>query len=160
MPEKGRRSMRPWTPQQMQARIARERAKIERMQGQRAKVQARTKAIKKATAKLREQGLAPTPGVPVVPKRERLKCGAKCRDGHACQASPVAGRRRCRMHGGASTGPKTPEGRQRIREAQWRRALMRLVEKEKARLLEEHRARRGQVASEFAAELRAMVQRT
>ena len=27
---------------------------------------------------------------------------------------------RCRIHGGKSTGPKTAEGRERIRRAQWR----------------------------------------
>jgi hypothetical protein len=27
---------------------------------------------------------------------------------------------RCRIHGGKSTGPKTPEGRERIRQAKWK----------------------------------------
>ncbi len=40
-------------------------------------------------------------------------CGARCRDGHACRAPVVRGRRRCRRHGGASTGPRTDEGRAR-----------------------------------------------
>ena len=54
----------------------------------------------------------------VPPKQLRDRCGAKCRDGHACRA-PVFKRpdgslaRRCRMHGGASTGPKTEEGKRR-----------------------------------------------
>lgn len=54
----------------------------------------------------------------VPPKGLRDRCGAKCRDGHACRA-PVFKRpdgtlaRRCRMHGGASTGPKTEEGKRR-----------------------------------------------
>lgn len=52
------------------------------------------------------------------PREERPRCGARCRNGSACQAPVVwhAGeppRRRCRMHGGASTGPRTPEGRAR-----------------------------------------------
>lgn len=34
-------------------------------------------------------------------------CGAKTRSGKPCQSSPVSGKRRCRMHGGA-----TPTGRQ------------------------------------------------
>lgn len=58
------------------------------------------------------------------PKRERLRCGAKCRDGTSCNAPPVWGKRlnrpvngRCRMHGGLSTGPKTEEGRRRITES-------------------------------------------
>ena len=32
--------------------------------------------------------------------------------GRRCQNWPVSGRTRCRLHGGLSTGPKTPEGRQ------------------------------------------------
>lgn len=51
----------------------------------------------------------------------RPKCGAKTRAGTPCQARVVPGKRRCRMHGGLSTGPKTDEGRERIREAQRRR---------------------------------------
>lgn len=71
------------------------------------------------------------------PKVERPRCGAKCRDGHACRA-PVAVTRnelgrvvvrsRCRMHGGLSTGARTAEGKARLREAgrrgaaeRWRR---------------------------------------
>lgn len=57
-------------------------------------------------------------------KRERPRCGAKCRGGSLCQAPPVWDKRRdrpingrCRMHGGLSTGPKTEEGRQRIAES-------------------------------------------
>jgi len=30
---------------------------------------------------------------------------------------------RCRMHGGLSTGPRTPEGRERCRMANWRHGL-------------------------------------
>jgi hypothetical protein len=48
-----------------------------------------------------------------------LICGARCRDGHACRAKaawdgiePYNGR--CRIHGGLSTGPRTPEGRERL----------------------------------------------
>jgi hypothetical protein len=57
-------------------------------------------------------------------KRNRPLCGAKCRDGHPCQAKvavdpksnkPINGR--CRMHGGLSKGPKTAEGKARSREA-------------------------------------------
>ena len=52
----------------------------------------------------------------------RPRCGAKTRAGTPCQARVVPGKRRCRMHGGLSTGPKTEEGRERIREAQRQRA--------------------------------------
>ena len=45
-------------------------------------------------------------------------CGAIRTNGKPCPAKPVAGKKRCRFHGGMSTGPRTPEGRQRIAEAQ------------------------------------------
>lgn len=45
------------------------------------------------------------------------KCGAHARStGLPCQAKSMANGR-CRNHGGLSTGPKTPEGRQAIAEA-------------------------------------------
>ena len=44
----------------------------------------------------------------------RVICGAKRhRDGQPCQAKSEPGKRRCRFHGGRSTGPKTPEGEAR-----------------------------------------------
>ena len=45
-------------------------------------------------------------------------CGAKTRSGRLCAKFPIAGKRRCRLHGGMSTGPKTDEGKQRIANAQ------------------------------------------
>lgn len=45
---------------------------------------------------------------------KRVPCGAqRHRDGKPCQALSEPGKRRCRFHGGRSTGPKTPEGRAR-----------------------------------------------
>jgi len=44
------------------------------------------------------------------------RCGAKTRGGTLCQA-PAMKNGRCRLHGGKSTGPKTPEGIERIRQA-------------------------------------------
>lgn len=46
------------------------------------------------------------------------RCGAKRRDGGRCQA-PAMPNGRCRLHGGLSTGPKTPEGKERARKAAW-----------------------------------------
>lgn len=44
----------------------------------------------------------------------RVICGARRRsDGQPCQALSVQGKRRCRWHGGCSTGPRTAEGRAR-----------------------------------------------
>jgi hypothetical protein len=41
-------------------------------------------------------------------------CGARTRRGSPCRC-PAMRNGRCRLHGGLSTGPKTPEGRRRIR---------------------------------------------
>ena len=74
------------------------------------------------------------------------RCGARTRASLPCkgQAMPNG---RCRMHGGASTGPRTPEGLQRIVEARTvhgaygaemreLRRLMRLLDEEQRRVLE------------------------
>ena len=43
-----------------------------------------------------------------------LQCQAKSkRTQQQCRAPASKGKTKCRFHGGASTGPKTPEGRQR-----------------------------------------------
>jgi hypothetical protein len=52
-------------------------------------------------------------------------CDAKTRTGKPCKRRPISGRRRCRNHGGLSTGPKTPEGRERIAQANRQRAATR-----------------------------------
>ena len=47
-----------------------------------------------------------------------LQCQAKSkRTKQQCRAPAAKGKTKCRFHGGASTGPKTPEGRQRCAEA-------------------------------------------
>lgn len=51
----------------------------------------------------------------------RVICGAKTRKGTPCRAKSEPGRNRCRFHGGKSTGPRTPEGRERVAEAQRKR---------------------------------------
>jgi len=38
-------------------------------------------------------------------------CGAITRRGGRCARQPAAGRRRCKRHGGASSGPRTPAGK-------------------------------------------------
>ena len=42
------------------------------------------------------------------------RCGAKTRRGTGCQRPANKKKGRCRLHGGASTGAKTEEGRMRI----------------------------------------------
>ena len=65
----------------------------------------------------------------------RSQCGAKTRAGTACQSPPVAGRKRCRLHGGLSPG--APRGSRNgnfrrgdwtteaIEERRWLRSLVR-----------------------------------
>lgn len=41
------------------------------------------------------------------------RCLAKTRRGTPCQKAALKGKARCRLHGGLSTGPRTPEGKAR-----------------------------------------------
>ena len=50
------------------------------------------------------------------------RCGAKTRNGTPCKA-PAMANGRCRMHGGKSTGPRTPEGLERSRKANFKHGL-------------------------------------
>ena len=42
------------------------------------------------------------------------RCLAKTRQGTPCQNPVVTNRKKCRMHGGRSTGPKSIEGKARV----------------------------------------------
>ena len=66
--------------------------------------------------KMLERGLSRT-GLPLK-RKFRPRCCAKTRAGVPCIMRVVPGKRRCRFHGGLSTGPRTAEGRARIAEAQ------------------------------------------
>ena len=61
------------------------------------------------------------------------KCLAQTRRGTGCQKPPMKGKKRCRLHGGASTGPRTAEGRARIAAAHYKhgRRSKRFVEQHK-----------------------------
>jgi len=52
--------------------------------------------------------------------KHKSLCGAKTRSGHACRKPALKRKRRCRLHGGQSTGPRTAEGRARIAAAQFK----------------------------------------
>src|SRR5690242_20269817 len=70
------------------------------------------------------------------------RCGAKTRRGTPCQRAkernPVTGSlKRCRLHGGLSSGPKTAEGRARIAAANWRHGKSSKAAKEARRVLRE-----------------------
>jgi hypothetical protein len=45
------------------------------------------------------------------------RCGARTRAGCPCRSPAIHGKLRCRMHGGRSPGPRTPEGREKVRAA-------------------------------------------
>ena len=54
-------------------------------------------------------------GRPDPRNRDRQRCGAKLHYKLACcRRWPVKGKKRCRLHGGLSTGAKTPEGKARV----------------------------------------------
>ena len=48
------------------------------------------------------------------PTQTPIRCGAKTRSGVPCAKFAIERKRRCRLHGGLSTGPKTVEGRAAI----------------------------------------------
>ena len=54
-------------------------------------------------------------------RKFRPRCCARTRAGAPCIMRVVPHKRRCRFHGGMSTGPRTKAGRARIAEAQRRR---------------------------------------
>jgi hypothetical protein len=62
----------------------------------------------------------------------RAKCGARTRGGSPCRATVCArpdgngAAKRCRLHGGRSTGPTTQAGREAIAESNRRRRKHRL----------------------------------
>ena len=65
------------------------------------------------------------------------RCGAKTRAGTPCQQAAMRGKLRCRMHGGGSTGPRTPEGMERMRASKIRHGLRTKEARELRKLLRE-----------------------
>ena len=62
------------------------------------------------------------------------RCGAKTRKGTPCKG-PAMRNGRCRMHGGASTGPRTREGRARSAQANWKHGFRSQKAREEAKAL-------------------------
>ena len=62
-------------------------------------------------AHMREQAGTPQERVPACPSG---RCGARTQAGAPCRSRCVPGRKRCRWHGGCSTGPRTPEGKRKV----------------------------------------------
>lgn len=50
------------------------------------------------------------------------RCGARTRAGGWCQG-PAMPNGRCRLHGGTSTGPRTPQGLERCRKTRFKHGL-------------------------------------
>jgi hypothetical protein len=55
----------------------------------------------------------PPPLLPIPPEIIGLTCGAKTRAGTPCKLTSLYENGRCKFHGGASTGPRTLEGKMR-----------------------------------------------
>lgn len=51
------------------------------------------------------------------------RCGANSKRTHQPCKQPAMANGRCRLHGGKSTGPKTTEGLERSRRANWKHGL-------------------------------------
>lgn len=52
--------------------------------------------------------------LPVPPAFSALRCGARTRAGTPCKQNALYGNSRCKLHGGLSTGPHTPEGKAKV----------------------------------------------
>jgi hypothetical protein len=52
-------------------------------------------------------------------------CGARSKQNEhrPCRQPAMRDKKRCRLHGGKSTGPKTPEGRERIAESKFKHGM-------------------------------------
>jgi hypothetical protein len=63
------------------------------------------------------------------------RCWAKTRSGGACQNPAIRNRDRCKLHGGLSTGPRTPEGKARAAAAHWKHGRRSRVRVEKIKFI-------------------------
>lgn len=75
------------------------------------------------------------------------RCGARTRRATSCQCPAIRDRKRCRLHGGLSTGPRTLEGLKRVRAAVLKHGRYSTVEREVAALVREHRDRYAHLAT-------------
>ena len=81
------------------------------------------------------------------------RCGAKTRTGGICPKPAYKDSGRCHNHGGASTGPRTKEGRQRVSEAHLKHGHFtkdkKLARAEGAAIEQKLRARRKLIENEL-----------
>ena len=66
--------------------------------------------------RMREKGLNETSTA--LPYAHRPNCGAMTRSGRPCANKVIPSKKRCKFHGGLSSGPKTQEGKPKIVAAQ------------------------------------------
>jgi hypothetical protein len=90
------------------------------------------------------------------------RCGAKTRSGTPCRAPAMWSKNlqrytRCRLHGGASTGPRTPEGLERCRRANWKHGEYSAEHKASRRKLRQFVRLIGAENVLLAAEVRAII---
>jgi hypothetical protein len=75
------------------------------------------------------------------------RCGARRKStGTPCRA-PAMPNGRCRVHGGPSTGPRTPEGLERSRKAAWKHGRRSAEAVEAARLRREASRQVGRIVA-------------
>jgi len=61
--------------------------------------------------------------MPKVSKKRFCGARSKQNNGSPCRQPAIKKKERCRLHGGLSTGPKTPEGKKRSAEANLKHGL-------------------------------------
>ncbi|MHC4791888.1 MAG: HGGxSTG domain-containing protein [Planctomycetota bacterium] len=81
-----------------------------------------TKTVNEAHANRKKKPILLKNGNPQGNPMNAPRCGAKTRKATPCRA-PAMANGRCRMHGGKSTGPRTPEGLERSRKANFKHGL-------------------------------------
>ncbi len=62
-----------------------------------------------------------------------LRCEAKTRNGTPCQRPAKLPVGRCRLHGGASTGPRTEDGLKKLADSKTKHGSFSKIEREKAK---------------------------
>ena len=62
-------------------------------------------------------------------------CGAKSKRTECPCKQPAMKNGRCRLHGGKSTGPRTPEGLEKSRKANWKHGFYSIKAREEKRIV-------------------------
>ena len=67
------------------------------------------------------------------PQWKGIRCGAKTRRGTPCLKPAIKHKTRCQLHGGRSTGARTPEGLQKLKDIHWKHGQRSLETIERSR---------------------------